>query len=83
METRRNLDILALIKPPLTSVQKLKYCIIFEYKSLRNFSRIINISHTTLNAWMKDPDKYPEAHQKIAKELGFDPFFKSDSMIGG
>jgi len=83
METRHNFNVLALIDPPLTTVQRLKYCIIFEYKSLRNFSRITNISHTALNAWMDDPAKYPEAHQKIVNELGFDPFFKSDSMIGG
>lgn len=83
METRHNFNVLALIRPPLTIRQKLKHCITFEYKSLRNFSKLTNVSHTALNAWMENPDKYPEAHQKIVNELGFDPFSISGSMIGG
>jgi len=82
METRHNFSVLAHILPPLTPQQKLKYCIIFKYGSLRNFSKIIDISHTTLGAWLNKPDKYPEAHQKIINEIGFDPF-SSSSMIGG
>ena len=80
METRHNFSVLSQISPPLSIRDKLKYCIIFEYKSLRNFSRITNISHTTLLLWLRQPDKYPEANHKIIHALGFDPFNDQDSM---
>ena len=82
METRHNFRVLGLIRPPLTTSEKLKYCINIEYKSLRNFSKRIGISHTTLNAWMSDPGKYPEAHQKIIRVLGFDPDRESGLLDG-
>jgi len=83
METRHNFKVLGLIEPPLTPKQKLKYCINFQYGSLRKFSSIVDISHTALCSWMDRPEKYPEAHRKIIQKLGFDPFLTSGSMIGG
>lgn len=83
METRHNFAVLSNILPPLTVQEKLIICINIKYKSLRNISKIINISHTTLRAWMRNPEKYPGAHLKIINELGFNPFEKNNPAIGG
>ena len=74
METRHNFSVLSHISPPLGSQEKLKYCIIFKYGSVRKFAGTINISHTAFFSWLNNPNKYPTVNQKIINVIGFDPF---------
>jgi hypothetical protein len=77
METRRysdNFKLLASVVPPLTMPERVKFVISFRWKSVRNFSAHLNISHSGLNACLKHPEKYPGVHKKLVDALGFDPW---------
>jgi hypothetical protein len=51
-----------------------KLVITLQYKSIRRFAMLQGVSITAISLWLRAPDLYPNVHQKIIAELGFDPF---------
>jgi hypothetical protein len=74
MFTRDNFEVLGQIRPPLSLSDRVKLVITLQYKSVRRFAMLQGVSITAISLWLRAPDLYPNVHQKIIAELGFDPF---------